>query len=144
MIRTSAPTVGVLCGEGVSGGAVALSATDRLICLEHAYLCPTSPEAVSAILWRSDRHVVKASKLLRMTAVDLVELGLCTQIIDEGAGAHLFAEQTMARTKEAACQALDEIVGLAPEVRRHQRHQRIQCLASITRPTSAMPNGVTS
>jgi acetyl-CoA carboxylase alpha subunit len=87
-MRASVPLVTVLCGEGVSGGALAFCVSDRLVALEYAYLAPNSPEAVSAIVWRDPGRAAEAAKLMRITSDDLVELGLCSRVIPEGQGAH--------------------------------------------------------
>ncbi|HET6344696.1 MAG TPA: carboxyl transferase domain-containing protein [Myxococcota bacterium] len=81
------PLVAVLCGEGVSGVAVALSVCDRLIVLEHAYIAPVSPEGAAAILWRDPARAADAAALMGLGAQTLMELGLGSRVVLEpGAG----------------------------------------------------------
>jgi acetyl-CoA carboxylase carboxyl transferase subunit alpha len=100
-MEAAVPTISVLTGEGVSGGALALSVSDRLIALEHAFLAPNSPEAVSAILWRDAARAPDAAAMMRLTSADLVQLGLCTRVVPEGRGAHQDAAKVIADTGEA-------------------------------------------
>ena len=72
MSRLRAPLLGVVIGEGGSGGALGLGTGDRLIILEYAYYSVISPEGCAAILWRSGDEAPKAAEALKLTANDLV------------------------------------------------------------------------
>lgn len=102
LMQANVPTVAVLVGEGVSGGALALCATDRLIALENAYLAANAPEAVAGILWRDANRAQDAARLLRLTTDELVRAGLCDAVVPEGAGAHT--------NPQAICHALKSIL----------------------------------
>ncbi len=123
-----APTVAVLTGEGVSGGALALSVTDRLIVLEHAYLAPSAPEAVSAILWRAPERAPDAARLTRRASADLVQMGVATAVVPEGEGAHVDPRGVIERTGEVLAAELSLARGIAAGERRERRSQRFRAL----------------
>ncbi len=86
MARLRVPVVSAVIGEGMSGGALGIGVTDRILMLEHAIYSVISPEGCAAILWRSAEHKEKAASALRLTAPDLVELGVCDEIVPEPEG----------------------------------------------------------
>lgn len=86
MSRLRVPIVSVVIGEGMSGGALGIGVTDRIIMLEHSIYSVISPEGCAAILWRSAEHKEKAATALRLTAADLHKSGVCDQIVPEPAG----------------------------------------------------------
>jgi acetyl-CoA carboxylase carboxyl transferase subunit alpha len=113
MARLQVPVVSVVIGEGMSGGALGIGVTDRILMLEHAIYSVISPEGCAAILWRSAEHREKAASALRLTAANLVELDVCDEIIPEPAGgAHSDWEQTSASLAEALERNLDELCPL--------------------------------
>ena len=81
MARLKTPIISVIIGEGGSGGALALGVTDRIMMLEHSVYSVISPEGCSAILWRSAEHREEAAKALQVTASDLLDHGVCDEII---------------------------------------------------------------
>ncbi len=81
------PTVAIVIGEGGSGGALALGVADRLLILENSYYSVISPEGCAAILWKDQDRVKEAAKALRLTAWDLLELGIADYLIREPYGA---------------------------------------------------------
>ena len=95
------PLISVIIGEGGSGGAIALAAADRLLMLEHAVYSVISPEGCASILWRNGEHVEEAAEALRLTAADLLKLGVIDEVIEEPlGGAHRAKEETVARVGE--------------------------------------------
>jgi acetyl-CoA carboxylase carboxyl transferase subunit alpha len=86
MARLRTPLLSVVIGEGMSGGALGLGVTDRILMLEHSVYSVISPEGCAAILWRSAEHREKAASALRLTAGNLVELGVCDEIVGEPVG----------------------------------------------------------
>jgi acetyl-CoA carboxylase carboxyl transferase subunit alpha len=86
MARLEVPVVSVVIGEGMSGGALGIGVTDRILMLEHAIYSVISPEGCAAILWRSADHREDAAEALRLTAGDLVELGVADTIVPEPPG----------------------------------------------------------
>jgi len=108
MARLKVPIVCAVIGEGMSGGALGIGVTDKILMLEHSIYSVISPEGCAAILWRSSEHKEKAAAALRLTATDLVELGVCDEIVPEPqGGAHADWDQAAAYLEEA----LDRVLG---------------------------------
>ena len=100
MSRLSVPAVSVVIGEGGSGGALAIGVANRVLILENAIYSVISPESCAAILWRDAAEAPKAAEALKLTALDLLELGVVDRVVEEplgGAHKHLAATvQTVA------------------------------------------------
>lgn len=89
MSRLKVPIVSAVIGEGMSGGALGIGVTDKILMLEHSIYSVISPEGCAAILWRSAEHKEKAAVALKLTAKDLFEIGVCDEIVPEPhGGAH--------------------------------------------------------
>lgn len=86
MMRLKVPIISIILGEGGSGGALALGVCDTLAMLENAVYSVISPRGFASILWKDASREKEASELLKMTAQDLVNLGVADEIIDEPAG----------------------------------------------------------
>ena len=80
------PMVSVIVGEGGSGGAVALASAERVLMLEHAVYSVISPEGASSILWRTAEKAPDAAEAMKVTAQDLLRLGVIDRIIPEPTG----------------------------------------------------------
>jgi len=87
MAHLKVPTVSVVIGEGGSGGALALAVADRVYMLQNAIYSVISPEGCAAILWKDQKAVDEAAKALKLTAEDLLKLGVIDGIIPEPYGA---------------------------------------------------------
>ncbi len=84
------PIVVVVIGEGGSGGALALGIGDRILMLEHSVYSVASPEGAASIVWRDHKFAPEAAAALKLTAPDLIELGIVDRIVPEPAGgAHI-------------------------------------------------------
>src|SRR5688500_839500 len=113
-LQVTVPLVGVIIGEGGSGGAVALAVADRVLMLEHAVYSVISPEGCAAILWRSGDQAPAAAEAMRLTAQDLSQLGVVDQIIPEPlGGAHRQPEATVAAVGEALESVLAPLTALS-------------------------------
>jgi acetyl-CoA carboxylase carboxyl transferase subunit alpha len=101
-LKLRVPLVAAVIGEGGSGGAIALAAANRVLMLEHAVYSVISPEGCASILWRSaEEGREAAAEALKLTAQDLLQLGVIDQIVPEPmGGAH--------RDKLAAIDALGD------------------------------------
>ena len=86
MMNLRVPIVAAVIGEGGSGGALGIGVADRVLILENAYYSVISPEACSAILWRDRRHAPEAAEALKLTAQDLLKLGVVDEIVPEPEG----------------------------------------------------------
>jgi acetyl-CoA carboxylase carboxyl transferase subunit alpha len=124
-LQVAVPLVGVIIGEGGSGGAVALAVADRVLMLEHAVYSVISPEGCAAILWRSGDQAPAAAEAMRLTAQDLQELGVVDQIIPEPlGGAHRAPQEAIAAVGDALEQALAPLLVLSGAELRHRRRQK--------------------
>jgi len=106
--------IAAVVGEGGSGGALALGLADRVLMLENAIYSVISPEGCAAILWNDAAQKSRAASALRLTATDLLELGVIDEIVPEPpGGAHADPLETQRRLGEAleramaACESLD-------------------------------------
>jgi acetyl-CoA carboxylase carboxyl transferase subunit alpha len=86
MSRLPVPVICVIIGEGGSGGALGIGVGDRVAMLEHAYYSVISPEGCAGILWKSHAFKEQAAEALKMTAKDLLGLGVIDEIIHEPLG----------------------------------------------------------
>jgi acetyl-CoA carboxylase carboxyl transferase subunit alpha len=80
------PIVTVVIGEGGSGGAIAIATANRVLMLEHAIYSVISPEGCASILWRSGEQAKEAAEALKLTAQDLLKLGVIDEIVPEPLG----------------------------------------------------------
>jgi len=114
-LKVRVPLVAAIIGEGGSGGAIALAAGNRVLMLEHAVYSVISPEGCASILWRSGEQAKEAAEALKLTAEDLLELGVIDRVVPEPlGGAHRGPAQSMAAlgdALEAALAELDELDG---------------------------------
>jgi acetyl-CoA carboxylase carboxyl transferase subunit alpha len=112
-LTVQTPLVTCIIGEGGSGGAIALAAGDKVLMLEHAIYSVISPEGCASILWRSPTHAADAAAALRLTAQDLLQLGLIDKIITEPVGgAHRHLTETVAAVGDALQAALEPLQNL--------------------------------
>ncbi|MTI81312.1 MAG: acetyl-CoA carboxylase carboxyltransferase subunit alpha [Firmicutes bacterium] len=86
MSALKTPLVTVVIGEGGSGGALAFSVADRILMQEHSVFSVSSPEACASILWKDGTMAREAAEALRLTAQDLLELGVLDNVIKEPLG----------------------------------------------------------
>jgi acetyl-CoA carboxylase carboxyl transferase subunit alpha len=86
MMLLEVPIVAAVIGEGGSGGALGIGVANRVLILENAYYSVISPEGCAAILWKDRAAAAKAAEALKITARDLLELGLIDEIIPEPLG----------------------------------------------------------
>ncbi len=111
MSRLKVPIVSAVIGEGMSGGALGIGVTDKIIMLEHSIYSVISPEGCAAILWRSAEHKDKAAAALRLTSKDLHDIGICDEVVTEPRGG---AHTDWDATAENLAESLDRtIAGLA-------------------------------
>jgi|TARA_B100000959_G_C14993725_1_gene629188 acetyl-CoA carboxylase carboxyl transferase subunit alpha len=116
MARLRTPLISVIIGEGGSGGALALGVTDRIMMLEHSVYSVISPEGCSAILWRSAEHREEAASALQLTANDLLDHGVCDEIIPEPVGgAHSNWDSAGAHLEDTLDRVLSELAELTIE-----------------------------
>jgi acetyl-CoA carboxylase carboxyl transferase subunit alpha len=111
----SVPLVAAIVGEGGSGGAMALAAANRVLMLEHSVYSVISPEGCASILWRTGEKAAEAAEAMRVTAADLLQLGVIDRIIPEPVGgAHRDAAEAIATIGKAIREELDNLSALGP------------------------------
>jgi len=109
-LSLSVPLVAAIVGEGGSGGAIALAAANRVLMLENAVYSVISPEGCASILWRTADKAAEAAEAMRVTAADLVQLGVVDRIVPEPiGGAHRDPAKTAAALGEALTEELDAL-----------------------------------
>lgn len=124
------PSICVVIGEGGSGGAIAIAVANTVMMLENSVYSVISPEGCASILWRSQEHKKDATKALKMTSHDLLELGIIDRIIEEPlGGAHRDKEQAIKNVKEAVVAELKKLLK-APK---QAKEKRIEKFTKMTR-----------
>jgi acetyl-CoA carboxylase carboxyl transferase subunit alpha len=119
------PNVAIITGEGMSGGAIALTTANRVLMLEHAIYSVISPEAASSILWRDGTKAQEAANSMKITAQDMLRFGVIDSILKEPAGgAHRDPAAMIAATGEAIALAFGELRQLDADAIRKQRRQK--------------------
>lgn len=98
MANLKIPTIVVVLGEGGSGGALAIGVGDRVLMLENSVYSVISPEGCAAILWKDSGQADRAAESLRLTAGNLLELGLIDEIIREETAWRLASEDNPKNT----------------------------------------------
>jgi len=137
MSRLRAPIVSVVIGEGGSGGALALSVSDRLYMLEHAVYSVISPEGCAAILWKKNGDLgqedfAKAAEALKITAQDLLGFKVIDDIIPEPpGGAHRDPELTARNVSDKVVASLEELKTKTPGKLLDERYKRLKRIGSL-------------
>lgn len=111
MSHLRVPILIVVIGEGASGGALGIGVGDRIIMLENTWFSVISPEGCAAILWRDSSKLNEAADAMKVTARDLLEMGIADEIIKEPiGGAHRDHDATAQILKENIQRHLNELV----------------------------------
>jgi len=133
MSRLEVPAISVVIGEGGSGGALAIAVANRVLILENAIYSVISPESCAAILWRDAGEAERAAEALRLTARDLIEVGVGDRVIDEPlGGAHNAREEAIAAVQRVLIEELDSLWGLSSAELLEQRYRRFRALGRFT------------
>ncbi|WP_372732801.1 acetyl-CoA carboxylase carboxyltransferase subunit alpha [Novosphingobium sp.] len=119
------PMVATIVGEGGSGGAVALASAERVLMMEHAIYSVISPEGCASILWRTSEKAADAAEAMKVTAQDLLSLGVIDRIVREPVGgAHRDPAGACAALGGAIAEELDVLVGKTGDELRRLRAER--------------------
>ncbi|MFQ3640301.1 MAG: acetyl-CoA carboxylase carboxyltransferase subunit alpha, partial [Chloracidobacterium sp.] len=125
MMRLASPTIGIIIGEGGSGGALAVGACDRILMLENTIYSVISPEGCASILWRDASQADKAAAAMKITPEPLKEAGIVDEIVPEpGEGAHTDHAAAAELLKPYLAKQLEALRGLPPEKLMEQRYAR--------------------
>ena len=135
------PVVAIVIGEGGSGGALALGIADRIIMLEHSIYSVISPEGCAAILWNDASKASDAATALKMTAHELLELGIIDEVIPEPlGGAHRDIDTMTTRLSQTVETHLSQLEALSPGTLLAHRNDKFRRMQSLGDP----PNVITS
>jgi acetyl-CoA carboxylase carboxyl transferase subunit alpha len=125
MAQLKVPIICVVIGEGASGGAIGIGLGDRVYMLENTWYSVISPESCSSILWRSWDYKEQAAEALKLTAEDMLSMGLIDDIIKEPLGGAHSAPEEMAKTlKKHIKKSVAELKELSAEERIAQRIEK--------------------
>ena len=117
--------VTAITGEGGSGGAIALATANRVVMYEHAVYSVISPEGCASILWRSSDYAQKAAEALRLTAKDMLKLGVIDAIVQEPlGGAHRDVTAAIASLGDNVQRQLDDMASLSPDALKADRRAK--------------------
>ena len=129
MSALGVPVIAVVVGEGGSGGALALGVANRVLMLEHAVYSVISPEGCAAILWKDRAKAAEAADLLKLTAEDLITLGVADEIIKEPVGgAHRDAAVTARNIEASLKKHLNELCEKTPDELAEDRFVKFQSI----------------
>lgn len=132
MAGLTVPVVTTIIGEGGSGGALALGVANRVLVMEFSYYSVISPEGCASILWKSPEKAAEAATRLKITAPQLLELGVVDAIVDEPpGGAHQDYKMAADLLGRAVFQHLTELSELSREELRDDRYRRFRALGSF-------------
>ena len=124
-LNLKTPLISAIIGEGGSGGAIALATGNKVIMFEHAVYSVISPEGCASILWRSSDKAEIASEALRLTAGDMMQLGVIDKIVAEPVGgAHRDTERALVSLSAAIEEELHSLMALSPDELRLTRREK--------------------
>jgi acetyl-CoA carboxylase carboxyl transferase subunit alpha len=132
MASLRVPIIVTITGEGGSGGALALGVGDRVLMLQYAIYSVISPEGCAAILWKDQQKKAEAAEAMRLTAPDLLELGVIDEIVPEPlGGAHADPEEACRQVGEALARSLETLEGKSPGDLVEERYERFRVLGAF-------------
>ena len=132
MSQLPVPIVAVVTGEGASGGAMALAVGDRVLMMENAWYGVISPEGCSTIVYKSGAHAPRAASSLRLTARDLLILGIIDTVVPEPAGgAHHDVAATAANLKKAVVTNLNDLLKIPRRTLLDERYERFRAFGAV-------------
>ncbi len=135
MMMLEVPVIAVVIGEGGSGGALGIGVADRILILENAYYSVISPEGCAAILWKDRAAAAKAAAALRITATDLLELGLVDAIVPEPTGGAHTDQAKMAQIlRQQLSQDLTALKRMSTADRMKKRYEKFRAYGQFSEP----------
>lgn len=132
MMLLEVPIIATVIGEGGSGGALGIGVADRVLILENAYYSVISPEGCASILWKDRSAAPRAAEALRITARDLLALGLVDEIVPEPpGGAHNDPQTAAQNLKACLLRHLREVAAWSVEERLQRRYTKYRVMGPV-------------
>jgi acetyl-CoA carboxylase carboxyl transferase subunit alpha len=123
------PIIAIVIGEGGSGGALGVGVADRVCVLENAYYSVISPEGCAAILWKSGGKAPDAAEALKLTAQDLLKMGIIDEVVPEPlGGAHRDPQESGQNIKEVILRNLLDLKGKDKEELLRARYRKFRSI----------------
>ena len=124
MMGLKVPEISLIIGEGGSGGALALAASNEVWMLENAVYSVLSPEGAASIIWKDASRTREAAQSLKLTAEDLLELGVIERVFPESDG----FDALYPRIQGALIETLDRYAAMDTAALLKQRYQKFRCI----------------
>ncbi len=126
------PVIAVVTGEGGSGGALAIGVANRILMLEHSVYSVISPEGCASILWRSADKVSEACQAMKMTAREILSLGVADEVIEEPlGGAHHDYDAAARNVQAVLVRHIKELSRLSPAQLKAHRQGKFRKIGSF-------------
>lgn len=131
------PVIAIVTGEGGSGGALAVGVANRIMMLEHSVYSVISPEGCASILWRSADKDKDAARAMKITAREILELGVIDEVIAEPlGGAHHDYDVAAANLKKAIIKQLEKLMALSGDAVRADRQKKFREIGAFHEATA--------
>jgi acetyl-CoA carboxylase carboxyl transferase subunit alpha len=129
MAALKTPIIVTVTGEGGSGGALGIGVGDRVLMMEYSVYSVISPEGCAAILWKDQSKRSEAAEAMRLTASDILELGVVDEVIPEPLGAaHAEPAQAIQTVGAKISESLAEVEGMEIDRLLSQRYARFRAI----------------
>ncbi|MCO6218689.1 acetyl-CoA carboxylase carboxyltransferase subunit alpha [Staphylococcus epidermidis] len=132
MASLTVPVIAVVIGEGGSGGALGIGISNRVLMLENSTYSVISPEGAAALLWKDSNLAQIAAETMKITAHDLLDLGIIDEVINEPLGGAQKDEEAQALSiKKMFLKHLNELKQLTPEELANDRFEKFRKIGSV-------------
>lgn len=132
MASLTVPVIAVVIGEGGSGGALGIGISNRVLMLENSTYSVISPEGAAALLWKDSNLAQIAAETMKITALDLLGLGIIDEVINEPLGGAQKDEEVQALSiKKMFLKHLNELNQLTPEELANDRFEKFRKIGSV-------------
>lgn len=132
MASLTVPVIAVVIGEGGSGGALGIGISNRVLMLENSTYSVISPEGAAALLWKDSNLAQIAAETMKITALDLLDLGIIDEVINEPLGGAQKDEEVQALSiKKMFLKHLNELKQLTPEELANDRFEKFRKISSV-------------